>query len=446
MKTQSTFRDFDFENTWEMQENKFPVLKGSNHVYLTEINVDNMNVEVGEEKTIELSFTPEIVDDAVFKYSIDDEEIATVSNEGIVYGLKEGSTIINIETLDENISKTINLKVTKEKTLTGILVTTAPSNTSYIEGQNFDSSGMKVTATYNDGTSKEITDYTITDGNNLTLGKTSVIISYTENGITKTATQAIRVVAKTLTGIKVTTAPSDTSYIEGQNFDSAGMKVTATYDNGDTKEITNYTITNGNNLELGTTSVIISYTENGVTKTTTQLINVVAKKLTGIAVTTAPSNTSYIEGQNFDASGMKVTATYDNGTSKEITDYTIKDGNNLSLGKTSVTISYTENGITKTTTQNITVTEKVIAKGDINQDGQINTLDMVKILRYIAASKNQSTQDKYPTWNLEGESLIAADINGDGKVNTMDLLKILRHISATKDNATAEAHPDWIIK
>ena len=44
-----------------------------------------------------------------------------------------------------------------------------------------------------DGSSKEVTNYTVTDGNNLTVGKTSVTISYTENGVTKTVTQSITV-------------------------------------------------------------------------------------------------------------------------------------------------------------------------------------------------------------------------------------------------------------
>ena len=55
---------------------------------------------------------------------------------------------------------------------------------------------MEVTATYNDGSTKKVTNYTVLDGNSLTEGKTKVSISYEENGITKTAEQEITVVAK----------------------------------------------------------------------------------------------------------------------------------------------------------------------------------------------------------------------------------------------------------
>ncbi len=78
-------------------------------------------------------------------------------------------------------------------TLTGISVTSAPAKTTYADGEDFDPTGMVVTAGYSDGSHKAVTGYTVTDGDNLTAGKTSVTVSYTEGGITETATQAITV-------------------------------------------------------------------------------------------------------------------------------------------------------------------------------------------------------------------------------------------------------------
>ena len=52
---------------------------------------------------------------------------------------------------------------------------------------------MVVTATYSDSSTAAVTSYTVTDGNNLTAGKSTVTISYTEGGLTKTCTQAITV-------------------------------------------------------------------------------------------------------------------------------------------------------------------------------------------------------------------------------------------------------------
>jgi len=55
---------------------------------------------------------------------------------------------------------------------------------------------MAVTATYNNGITEAVTGYTVSDGSDLTKGQTSVIISYTYNGVIKTITQAITVVLK----------------------------------------------------------------------------------------------------------------------------------------------------------------------------------------------------------------------------------------------------------
>ena len=77
-----------------------------------------------------------------------------------------------------------------------------------------------------------------------------------------------------------------------------------------------------------------------------------------ISIASNPNKITYVEGEKFDSTGLKVFANYSDGTSKEITNYTIIDGDNLKLGQTSVTISYSEGNITKTTTIAITVEEK----------------------------------------------------------------------------------------
>jgi len=79
-------------------------------------------------------------------------------------------------------------------TLTGIEITKAPTKNTYKVGDKFDKAGMKVVAKYSDGTSKEITNYTIANGDKLTEGQTSVKISYTEGTVTKTVEQKITVV------------------------------------------------------------------------------------------------------------------------------------------------------------------------------------------------------------------------------------------------------------
>lgn len=237
---------------------------------------------------------------------------------------------------------------TTSNVLESIEVNIPPTKTSYIVGQNFDETGMVVKANYGNGTSEVITDYNITNGTNLSLGQTSVTISY--NG--KIATQPIEVMENSIESISIKTVPTKTSYFAGEDFDSTGMVVEATYKDGTTETITDYTIQDGKNLKNGQTLVTISYEG----KTVTQSITVKANSVERIEIKQAPNKINYVVGQNFNATGMIVEATYENGAVKQVEDYIVKDGENLQLEQTTVTIEYEG----KTVTQSITVEHKTV--------------------------------------------------------------------------------------
>lgn len=80
------------------------------------------------------------------------------------------------------------------KTLSSIAITTPPSKTAYTDGETFDTTGMVVTASYSDSSTEVVTDdCTFTPSEALSTDDTEVTISYTYDGVTKTATQAITV-------------------------------------------------------------------------------------------------------------------------------------------------------------------------------------------------------------------------------------------------------------
>ena len=236
--------------------------------------------------------------------------------------------------------------------LSGISVATAPTKTAYYIGETFDASGMAIKATMSDGSTKAVTGWTYSPTGALTATDTAVTISYTENGVTKTTTQAITI--RALVSIAITTPPTKTAYQYGEKFSSAGMAVTATYNDNSTRVVSGWTYSPTGALALSNTSITVSYTEGGVTKTTTQAITV-SNTLSSIAVTTAPSKTAYFTGDTFDTTGMVVTATMADGSTKAVTGYTCSP-TTMASNTTAVTISYTEGGVTKTTTQAVTVT------------------------------------------------------------------------------------------
>ena len=77
-------------------------------------------------------------------------------------------------------------------------------------------------------------------------------------------------------------------------------------------------------------------------------------ELDSISVSTPPSAVIYENGSSFNKDGMVVTAKYACGSTKVVTDYEISYDFSKT-GTVNVTISYTEDGITKTTVQEVTI-------------------------------------------------------------------------------------------
>ena len=89
------------------------------------------------------------------------------------------------------------------------------------------------------------------------------------------------------------------------------------------------------------------------------------KALSSIAITTPPTKTTYTVGESFDTAGMVVKATYSDGSTATVTDYTVSPSAALTTSNNSVTISYTEGGVTQTATQTITVNPAAPTGGGI---------------------------------------------------------------------------------
>ena len=235
----------------------------------------------------------------------------------------------------------------------GIAVTTQPGKKTYYIGEAFDPAGMVVTATFADDTTENVTGDCTFSPATIAKDTTAITVNYQRAGIRKTA--SVPVTVRVLSSIAVTTPPNTVAYKYGQTFSPEGMAVTARYTDGQSRTVTGYTYSPTGALKLSDTTITVSYTEGDVTKTTTQTITV-AKVLDRITVTKPPSRTSYFSGERFSTAGMVVTAYYTDGSSAAANGYTYSPNGALAAGNTTITISYAEGGVTKTTTQAITVT------------------------------------------------------------------------------------------
>lgn len=248
----------------------------------------------------------------------------------------------------------------KSGALESIEIETPPNKTVYRPGENFDKTGMVVKAKYDRETDPYVvlddSSYSITNGTNLVEGQNSVTITF--GG--KSVEQQITVKNRSVESLTIKTPPNKTEYKEGQNFDKTGMVVEATFDDGGTEIVQDYTITNGNNVKADQTYVTILYGE----ETVNQPITVTANPLIEINITKAPNKTKYIVGQNFDKEGMVVVGRFQDGDIQEIIEYNILNGTNLTKEQATVTIEYEG----KTAEQEITVEEKNAIKIAISKN------------------------------------------------------------------------------
>ena len=100
--------------------------------------------------------------------------------------------------VSNEVSVAVTVKAAGEHKLSRIVVSTPPARTKYIVGDDFDKTGIAVTAYYGDGQHADVTAKAVVEeATNLTLDKTSITITYTEgegnDAIEKTCTQAITV-------------------------------------------------------------------------------------------------------------------------------------------------------------------------------------------------------------------------------------------------------------
>lgn len=174
-----------------------------------------------------------------------------------------------------------------------------------------------------------------------------------------------------LESISVTTPPTKTSYKSGETFDPNGMVITGLYNEGFKNEVTGYTVAPLTMTE-DVTEITITYTEGLITKTTSTPVNVV-KTISALTIASYPSKTTYNYMEVFDPSGMTLTATFTDGTTASVTDYTYSNDPLAVLGEQPITISYTYEGVTRSISVLITVNAIVISSpsqsGSLVYDG-----------------------------------------------------------------------------
>ena len=130
-----------------------------------------------------------------------------------------------------------------------------------------------------------------------------------------------------------------------------------------------------------------------------------AKALSGITITKQPSQTAYYIGDNFNTSGMEVTANYDDDSSETVTGYTVSP-TQLAAGTTYVTISY--NGFSAEVP--VTVSKRPVDNANLSLDVPVKYQELDTSVTVNAPSNITAAVEWY-----EDDSVVGGRLQGKPK-------------------------------
>ena len=290
-------------------------------------------------------------------------------------------------------------------------------------------------------------------------GKDGVYTVVATDKAGNSTTVKVTLLAKALTRIEVTKKPSKIQYLEGESLDTAGMTVTAYYNDGSSATVTGYSVT-GYTSTPGTKTVTVTYQG----KTASFTVNVSAKSITSITMKSNPGKTEYLTGESLNLTGAKITVKYNNGTSEEITvDSSMVSGYDPNkVGSQTVTVTYGG----KTTTFKVTVKSRIPTSITSNVysvgSGYISKIGAGTTAAQLLNGINEKAYCKVYKGNTEisGSTLVGTgmevrlmdgskilakvtivvtgDTNGDGEITITDMLAVKSHLLG-KDILTGAA-------
>ena len=320
------------------------------------LNPSSMTLTEGGTGQIAAVIDPADAIDKTIAWSSANTSIATVSSGGLVTAISPGTTTVTATTNTGKITKSCSVTV-MQKTVTNIEVSSQPVKTQYNYGETLNTSGLTLKVTYNNNTVEYVSSgFTCTPNTLSTPGAQTITVSY--GG--KTTTFSVTVVT-VLTGIRVTTPPTKTDYFTGESLSTSGLAVNADYSDGSSKNVTSSCSLSGfSSSNAGTITVTASYSESGVTKTASFTVTVIEPVLTEIRVSTSPTKTIYDIGDALSTNGLAVTASYSDGSSKNVTTSCVLGTlDSSSAGRKTITVSYSDGGITMNTSFEVEVVVKL---------------------------------------------------------------------------------------
>lgn len=292
--------------------------------------------------------------------------------------LTDGTTSVTITYSEGGETCTTTLAVTVMHRLSAITVTTKPNKLTYEYGDTLVTTGMVVTASYSDSQTKTVTSYSCSPKTFSTVGNQVVTVSYTENGVTQTATFNVTVNRKS---IAKPTWKNNLTY----NGNPQSINSTSYWNNYNTSYMTIGGTTSATNAGTYAASFTLGSNYRWTDGTTAAInVNWTINKAAG-SLSVSPTTVA-INGNNY-SSGVAVTITRAGNGAISYSPTSIS-GLTLSLSGNTLTIK--GNGSTAVSAKTITIS---VAAGTNHT---------------APSSKTITVSAEYWSWGADGGTVDAA--------------------------------------
>lgn len=256
--------------------------------------------------------------------------------------LSVSSTVpVSILVKNAGVSQAVSYEKFVDKYVTGITVSKMPDKTTYYQGELFDSTGLTVSLTYNDGTAETITTGFEVSGFDSSSAGTKTI---TVTAFGKTTTFEISVLEVSITAISVTTMPSKVNYHIGKEFDSTGIVITATASDENTLDVTkNCTYSGFDSSSPKQCGITVTY---GNFTCTFEVTIMQPERISDIFCL----GKYYFVGDALDLKVSYITVEYSDGSEEVTSGYTIENKVLLEAGVIPINVEYFGVAITSNVT------------------------------------------------------------------------------------------------
>ena len=349
---------------------------------------------------------------------------------------------VNSATKGEKFEATLN--VTLSDVVSKITIT-KPTKTNYNHGEELDLTGGKIEVTTASGLSKEvpIEGSMITEngttvnmspskddyGENTTVTKI-LTITYEEGGKKETASYPI-IIVNDVKSITMHQTPK-TSYNVNDLLDVTDGEILVTRAVGEpeTKEITKDMVTGFDSTKENTKlTLTVSYTENGITKTTTYDVSV-KDSVESISIKANPDKTEYNYGEDLDLTGATISVVKGSGTIEiPVTEDMVSGYDKEKLGEQTIKVTYGGEEATFKVTVKDYVKDIILVNPDKTEYQYGESLDLTggsvqKVMASGAAVAAVPLTDDsvtLSTFNPNQSGIQTIKVTYEGKTKTFDV-------------------------